>query len=249
VIGLWWSGHLVPVFAADESHLTFAIAGLFAVGWLWAAKEIVATSAALNGAKRCGTQPGSDAYRDKDFAKIEWLGSVSEWLVALGLLGTVIGFSIALSGIDQAAVTRADGAQSAVSTLMQGMRVALNTTLLGAAPALWHEVNVRMLKTALAVHWADRIAAWQSARGGPPDGRSSSALPGARPASRCASTANSRCRTCARCRSAPAGWWCWASLLSGFVGAGLLQAGITGWCGMANLLLVMPWNSPRQARS
>ncbi len=31
-------------------------------------------------------------------------------------------------------------------------------------------------------------------------------------------------------------------LLSAFVGAGLAQAGITGWCGMANLLQVMPWN-------
>lgn len=164
VIGLWWSGHLVPVFTADESRLTFAIAGLFAVGWVWMVKEIVKASAALNRSKLYGERPGSNAGRDKDFAKIEWLGSVSEWLVALGLLGTVIGFSIALSGIDQAAVARADGAQSAVTTLMQGMRVALNTTLLGAALALWHEVNVRMLKTALAVHWADRIAAWQTAR-------------------------------------------------------------------------------------
>ena len=30
--------------------------------------------------------------------------------------------------------------------------------------------------------------------------------------------------------------------LSGFIGAGLLFAGITGWCGMAKLLVVMPWN-------
>ena len=34
----------------------------------------------------------------------------------------------------------------------------------------------------------------------------------------------------------------WLFLLSGFVGAGLLQAGITGWCGMARLLQRMPWN-------
>ena len=33
----------------------------------------------------------------------------------------------------------------------------------------------------------------------------------------------------------------WA-LLSGFAGAGLLFAGITGWCGMAELLARMPWN-------
>lgn len=30
--------------------------------------------------------------------------------------------------------------------------------------------------------------------------------------------------------------------LSGFIGAGLVFAGISGWCGMAKLLAVMPWN-------
>lgn len=30
--------------------------------------------------------------------------------------------------------------------------------------------------------------------------------------------------------------------LAGFVGAGLVFAGVTGFCGMANLLAVMPWN-------
>ena len=34
-------------------------------------------------------------------------------------------------------------------------------------------------------------------------------------------------------------WW---HVLSGLVGAGLMMAGITGFCGMANLLRVMPWN-------
>lgn len=30
--------------------------------------------------------------------------------------------------------------------------------------------------------------------------------------------------------------------LAGFVGAGLLFAGLSGWCGMAKLLALMPWN-------
>ena len=30
--------------------------------------------------------------------------------------------------------------------------------------------------------------------------------------------------------------------LSAFVGAGLMMAGATGWCGMAKLLQAMPWN-------
>ena len=35
--------------------------------------------------------------------------------------------------------------------------------------------------------------------------------------------------------------------LSGFVGAGLLFAGISGWCGMAKLLALMPWNKDQAA--
>jgi rhodanese-related sulfurtransferase len=35
--------------------------------------------------------------------------------------------------------------------------------------------------------------------------------------------------------------------LSAFVGAGLMMAGATGWCGMAKLLAQMPWN--RRART
>lgn len=32
-------------------------------------------------------------------------------------------------------------------------------------------------------------------------------------------------------------------LIPGFIGAGLLFAGVTGWCGMAMLLSKMPWNN------
>lgn len=34
----------------------------------------------------------------------------------------------------------------------------------------------------------------------------------------------------------------WFLILAGFVGAGLVFAGLTGWCGMALLLAGMPWN-------
>lgn len=34
----------------------------------------------------------------------------------------------------------------------------------------------------------------------------------------------------------------WFLLLSGFVGAGLVFAGISGFCGLARVLLKMPWN-------
>ncbi len=38
----------------------------------------------------------------------------------------------------------------------------------------------------------------------------------------------------------------WFVALSAFVGAGLVMAGVTGFCGMANLLAHMPWNRRSQ---
>ncbi|MEQ4618542.1 MAG: rhodanese family protein [Corticimicrobacter sp.] len=40
----------------------------------------------------------------------------------------------------------------------------------------------------------------------------------------------------------------WFFVLPGLVGAGLMFAGITGFCGMARLLLRMPWNRSFQQR-
>jgi len=34
----------------------------------------------------------------------------------------------------------------------------------------------------------------------------------------------------------------WFLILAGLVGCGLIFAGVSGWCGMAKLLAVMPWN-------
>lgn len=37
--------------------------------------------------------------------------------------------------------------------------------------------------------------------------------------------------------------------LSAFIGAGLTFAGTTGWCGMAKVLALLPWNRPQTAMS
>jgi hypothetical protein len=36
----------------------------------------------------------------------------------------------------------------------------------------------------------------------------------------------------------------WFAAVSAFIGAGLVFAGASGWCGMAHLLGAMPWNRP-----
>jgi hypothetical protein len=68
-------------------------------------------------------------------------------LVFLGLVGTVIGFIIALSAVDPQSSIAVDKIAPMVTTLIHGMSIALYTTLLGAVLHLWLMVNYRMLST------------------------------------------------------------------------------------------------------
>ncbi len=68
-------------------------------------------------------------------------------LVFLGLVGTVIGFIIALSAVDPQSSIAVDNIAPMVTTLIHGMSIALYTTLLGAVLHLWLMVNYRMLAT------------------------------------------------------------------------------------------------------
>ena len=68
-------------------------------------------------------------------------------LVFLGLVGTVIGFIVALSGVDPQASSDVDSVASMVGTLITGMSIALYTTLVGAVLHVWLMVNHRLLAT------------------------------------------------------------------------------------------------------
>ena len=68
-------------------------------------------------------------------------------LVFLGLIGTVIGFIIALSGVDPAAATEVENVAAMISTLINGMSVAMYTTLIGSVLYIWLIINYRILVT------------------------------------------------------------------------------------------------------
>ena len=70
---------------------------------------------------------------------------IANTLIFLGLIGTVIGFIIALSAVDPNTAADAANVASVIATLIDGMSVALNTTLVGATLYLWLTVNYRVL--------------------------------------------------------------------------------------------------------
>ena len=70
---------------------------------------------------------------------------IANTLIFLGLIGTVIGFIIALSAVDPNSAADAENVASVIATLIDGMSIALNTTLVGATLYLWLTVNYRLL--------------------------------------------------------------------------------------------------------
>jgi len=77
--------------------------------------------------------------------RITGVRHIANALVFLGLIGTVIGFIIALSGVDPASTAEVDKVAPMVSTLIKGMSIALYTTLLGAVLNVWLMIDYRIL--------------------------------------------------------------------------------------------------------
>lgn len=151
----WTLGYVQQVFKGDISHISYVIAALFAVGLVstfWRATKV---SAALNETKAgVPTVYGRrklQAAASKMHAKSAHVGDVAEWLVTLGLIGNVIGFVIALRGVNVGAVGTAEGAQEVAAQLLMGMGVAFYSTLAGSVLALWTTINRRMLETATSL--------------------------------------------------------------------------------------------------
>jgi len=68
-------------------------------------------------------------------------------LVLLGLIGTVLGFIIALSGVNPDEAANVDSIAPMVSTLISGMSTALYTTLVGSIFNVWLTANFQMLSS------------------------------------------------------------------------------------------------------
>jgi hypothetical protein len=161
-------GWLDPIIDAPLLELTGVICAVFAYGAALAAWKVWQTSrqtvevedgrpSAGSPAARYMAALASGDEREVDRAaqvlrlaltnRIVVVRHIANSLVLLGLIGTVIGFIIALSGVDPAAASDANKVGAMVATLISGMSVALNTTLVGSILYVWLIVNHRILTT------------------------------------------------------------------------------------------------------
>lgn len=86
-----------------------------------------------------------ESLKMRIFSKIYLVRWIAHSLVFLGLIGTVVGFIIALSGIDASVVSDVNSVGPMISTMIQGMSIAFYTTLVGAVFHVWLMVNYNIL--------------------------------------------------------------------------------------------------------
>ena len=150
------------VFENDSSYITWTIAGLFTVGWVWCLIRIIELTRQLNEVLvregpwlirwHASTVGKSASLRESIkmqlSAKIAPVRQIAGTLVILGLIGTVVGFIMAVQSLDMSAVGDTDAAAVMLGEMMAGMGVALYTTLCGAVFSVWLMTCYRILQGA-----------------------------------------------------------------------------------------------------
>jgi hypothetical protein len=164
----WLKGWVDMILAGDSTHQVVLIAVVFAYGLVRCGGKILVTSIEINqisnprlaGSSRVQKYLESINRHDAQsraisasalkmtlLSRIASIRHIGNSLVFLGLLGTVIGFIMALSGVDAQTAGDVDAIGPMVTTLIDGMSVALYTTLVGAVLNIWLMINYRLLES------------------------------------------------------------------------------------------------------
>lgn len=154
----WWEGFVGTVLEADKTHLSVLIFFVFIAGFMisvWRAVQInreidqfkQSSNASSNSviAESLSNNGSIGALRLRLTHRIASVRHIANVLVLLGLIGTVLGFIIALSGVNPETASDIEGIAPMVSTLIQGMSTALYTTLIGSILNVWLSANYQML--------------------------------------------------------------------------------------------------------
>jgi len=166
VTAVYLRGWLDDAFSGYTLWFSLVIIGVFLFGLLLAALRVWHTSVEINDVKAGAPGPDSKACRYLAAIRqgaydsrviptyvlrlrlsnyISIVYHVANMLVFLGLVGTVIGFIVALSGVDPRAAVTVENVAPMVARLITGMSIALYTTLVGAVLHVWLMINYRLL--------------------------------------------------------------------------------------------------------
>lgn len=140
LVALWDLGIVDQVLDNDASRISLAICALFSCTFGWQAFIAWKTGkyiTAVVGQKKVINHKRVAFVRHR-LSSFKFTSGV---LVTLGLIGTFVGFAMALKSLTPDAVGNADAAGELVVVLGSGLGVAIYTTITGAVLGLWLDVN------------------------------------------------------------------------------------------------------------
>ena len=165
---LYSQGYIQKAINADITNVIFLIFVLFLIGFLISTLRTFWISKQLNYAESNSKNENSissdylkkikdldassrsnlaSSMRIKLATKINFVKFIANTLVIIGLIGTVIGFIIALSGVDGSVSSNPEEISKMITTLIQGMSVALYTTLAGSICSVWLNICYQILSS------------------------------------------------------------------------------------------------------
>jgi hypothetical protein len=146
------TGWLNTLFHADTTRLNYGTAGLFVLVWIGTMRKAWEINRAANNLN------GSHIHDEKligslRLKQMEWIERAAGWMLFLGLIGTLYGLMLSLSGVNTGNFGSVEGIKHIAVQMVAGLRVEISTTIIGAMFALWTEVNFVVVK-----HTADVVA-------------------------------------------------------------------------------------------
>ena len=166
IIVIYSQGYLSKAIKGDVTNVVVLIIFLFLIGLtlasikaFWISKELnyayslqTKNKSMLNNflkkAKKLDASSRANlvsSVRINISVKISNVKFIANILVILGLIGTVIGFIIALSGVDGSVSSNPEEVGKMVASLVKGMSVALYTTLAGSILSVWLNICYQIL--------------------------------------------------------------------------------------------------------
>jgi hypothetical protein len=162
---VWINGWVDRIVAGDSSRISILIFVLFLIGLVASAWRIdkvtreldylrMGEGGRLSEYRRAiASVSSSAATRSLElrlFARIAFIRHIANTLVLLGLIGTVVGFVMALTDVNADTVSDVNQVSRMVGTLIEGMGVALYTTLVGSVLNIWLAANYQLVATGTA---------------------------------------------------------------------------------------------------
>lgn len=148
---------MLDLFLDDDTYLTHGIIGVFVLILIYATsvalwlknswKNVEEFSLYYQTAKSEGNATEArDNIEEMIIRRLSLIEIAGPVLVALGLMGTVLGIRIGFSELGPNIVGDLGASQLALTKFLSGLGTAFNTTLVGITGMVWNMLNLHMLK-------------------------------------------------------------------------------------------------------